>query len=235
MVQPQPQSVAYRQIPKLEQPQRIAEGFLLTDLEQVWSWRKSIYRSLFVVIWNIIAFVYLVSGVRNVATDRGAIITIVISGLLALGGLMMLAKLIIQILLASRFFPGELVVSRFPLRLGEASQVRYRRRLRRGQTQKPAQISAQLVCYEWIRCQQGTDVQAFTQKIWEQALPVQAVPVGISKLEYEGQIQIPRQGTPSFEANDNCICWELQVAVDLPGLLIDASTFRLRVVPEVVA
>lgn len=153
-------------------------------------------------------------------------------GTLLVRGFVQLVKLFKWIGFALRFLPGEIVLSKFPLRLGEECQVSYRRRLRCGQMPLSMTLNAQLVCYEWVSYAKGTVTETLTQKVWEQSLPAKNLLLD-SKLEYDCTIQIPSQGFPSFEAEHNKICWALQVSLEQSERSKSTSTFFLTVEPEV--
>lgn len=202
---------------------------MLVDADDAWSWGKFIFGLAFLILWNLIA----IGGVLASLVNQDWV-AIAIFGLLTLGGLVGTGIFIRGILLVSRLLPGEIVLPQFPLRLGETCQVRYRRQLRSGRTHQPGQVSATLICYEWVRYRVGTDTKTATQTVWEQPFPASEVYAGTSKIEHDYSLQISTQTPPSFTATNNEIRWELRVLLDLPGVAKDTSTFRLTIAPEVV-
>lgn len=222
--------------PKIIQPHPTSEGLVLADQTIDLSWSSFILQSIALI------------GIEIVLILTGGIILLnfsanVIFGsmfLLAIASLIFsmavgLAQLVKQKLLALRFSSSKIVISKFPLRLGEECFVRYYLQLRRGQTRKLGKLTAQLVCYEWVKYTVGTDTTTLTQKVWEQSLPAKDISVGTSNLEYNCRLQIPHQGSPSFEAQENMVYWLLEIVLDLPGLFTGTSSFILMVEPEVIA
>lgn len=224
----QNQPVTGQPKPKIIQPHLTSEGLVLAEQKIAVSWLNfSIQLTVIVVMGSIL--------LPNFSFNFFSLIFLVmfVGFVFSLAG--MLAQLVKQNLLALRFPPGELVLSKFPLRLGEECFVRYSRQLRRGQTRQLGKLTAQLVCYEWVTYTVGTDTTTLTQKVWEQSLPAKDISVGTSNLEYNCRLQIPHQGSPSFEAKENMVYWLLEIVLDLPGLLTDTSSFILMVEPEVIA
>ena len=117
--------------------------------------------------------------------------------------------------------------------MGEACRIQYRRQLRSGFTPYKGKVTATWRCYKWVRCHGGEEDNT-KSTLWEMDLPAIFVLPGRKIIEYETEVMTPAQGPPSFEAADRQIRWELRVTVELPGIAIDTSFFRLRVIPEVV-
>lgn len=218
-------------------PQKTPEGFLLIDQDDAWSWGKFGFGLFFLLIWLGVSLPILIVALREIANATGPadwvglLIPLLFTGL----GLVGLLWFLRGLLMVYRIAPGELILSQWPLRMGETYQVRYRRQLRGGKrTTQAGQVAAKLVGYEWVRYRQGTDTRTDTSTFCEQSLPSGEVFAGSSKASLDFQFQIPLQGPPSFEASDNQIRWEIQVTLTLPKLVKDTSKFRLWVDPEVI-
>lgn len=128
---------------------------------------------------------------------------------------------------------AEVVLPVYPLRMGEAFAVRYHRELRRSSTSGVGTITAKWCCYEWVQYGLGTDTETKTHTLVETPLPTKTVPSGLKRIEYETNLQMPANGPPSFYAEDNQVRWELQVTLTLPNVPKTTSSFRFKVIPEV--
>lgn len=143
--------------------------------------------------------------------------------------------------------PGELILSKYPLKLGESCQIRYRRLLKTGITlPETGHLKARLLCSEVVTYRVGTDDTTVRKIMFEKSLAEQTLDRGTRSIEFEETLEIPSNSTPSFQAENNRILWEIEVKLDLPGLISpeknplsafmspDLSTFAFVVDPEVV-
>lgn len=209
-------------------PEHTAAGFLLQDKSDSWSWPKFVLGCILTLALNGGAIALLVN------TDRDAELPVVVLLLLLGGGMISLIALVNRSLAVSRILPGQILLPRYPLKMGEEIPVTFRRQLRRNlRVQRSGSLHASLVCVERVRYRVGTDTRTETHTVWEQALPQSTVEAGSHQVEVHWQVKIPRQGPPSFEAPDNQIRWGLGVWLELPGLVKDDSNFALLVEPEV--
>lgn len=221
------------------EPTRTVEGFLLIDPGDVWSWSRFLTGGGFLLVWCGISFsvfsVFLINFLSGQGGNFNQLLPLLVTGIFALVGMVGLIWGIRLLLVIVRLKPGELVLPQYPLRLGDACRVHYRRQLRSGSTQRKGKITAQLICYEWVQYRQGTDTKTATHTLWEETFPLNEVDRGTRRVEYDAQIHIAPHNPPSFSARSNQIRWEMRVNLDLPGVAKDASHFRLQVVPEVIA
>ena len=114
----------------------------------------------------------------------------------------------------SQLKPGQIVLSTYPLRLGESQKIRYRRELRSGSIAQPGKITAKWYCYEWVQSGQGSDRTITTHLLRETTLPSCSISPGTPWIRYEAQIEIPVDGPSSFDAGDNQVRWKLRLNVD---------------------
>ena len=61
--------------------------------------------------------------------------------------------------------------------------------------------------------------------------PERSVFAGVSQLEYETEITIPKDAPPSIYAPNNQVRWELRVNIEIPRIPKDTSYFHLKVLP----
>jgi hypothetical protein len=230
MTQLQPLKIGLVPFEDRYHPQQRPEGFVQVDINDAWSWSKFIWGLIALISGNLL-ILFLLKAMSEYQNTKAlwALSVVLVIGLCGLG------LFIRGVLVTSKLQAGEIVMSRFPLRMGEELKIKYRRQLRRGQILSPGEISATLIAYDWIKYNVGTDTRTETATIWEQSFPTREVPSGLSKVEYDFPIKIPLEGPPSFEATSSKVIWELRVTLKLPGIPKDDSSFRLIVVPEVVS
>ncbi len=143
--------------------------------------------------------------------------------------------------------PGEVILSKYPLHLGESCQVGYRRLLKTGMTlPETGHLKARLLCSEVVTYTVGTDETTVRKIMFEKSLANQTLYRGTRSIEFEETLEIPSNITPSFKAKNNQILWEIEVQLELPGLISPEknpfsnfisqtlSTFAFVVDPEVV-
>jgi hypothetical protein len=204
----------------------VAEGYLLVDHGDT---RRAVaLLAFFAVVWNGMSWSFLVVVLAARAPWW------VVAFLLLFGavGVLLLLALARTVRVALHFAPGELVLTRWPLRLGEEVEVAFRRRTRRAV--RVERIDARLVCTESATYRSGTDTITVTEQVREEPLPSVAAVPGATPIEGVWRIRIPAHGPPTFAAHNNRVEWSLKlrlVARDGPS---DDSSFRLLVRPEVV-
>lgn len=221
----------------LQEPQRVPEGFLLVDRGDAWSWVTFLFGVIFLLIWCGVSFPIFIGLLTeillNPLLDWALIIPLLFVGIFVVIGIGGIVWGIRWMLTIARLHPGELILPRYPLCMGETCRIKYRRQLRNHAMNQPGKVTAKIRCYEWVQYRQGTDTKTATHTVWEQELPDGQTDAGTTRIEYDGQISIPPQGPPTFEALHNQLRWEVRVTVDLPGITKDDSCFRLKIVPEV--
>lgn len=219
------------------EPQRIPEGFLLTDQNNVWSWGKGLFNFLGVLIWCGISFPpfagHLYRLLNAPSFSWGRLAVVLFFGLFVLSGVTMVVQGIQRTLVIAKLKPGEVILTTYPLLMGESCPVQFRRPLRSGMTPHPGKVSAQWRCYEWVQYQSGSDTETATHTLWETDLPEGPVSATARRVEYDAHLKVPQQGPPSIRAADNRVRWALVVTVDLPGLVKDVSFFEITILPEV--
>ena len=232
------QSTQLKRSGHLIEPERVAEGFLLVDPAGTWSWFNNLslaFGCLWLSIWCGISFpafaAVIIFFIASPSLESFLMLAFI--SLFALIGAIGITQGARWLAVFTKLEPGEAILSAYPLRMGESCRVRYRRRLRRGATSRPGQITAKWLCYEWIEYGRGTNSVTKTHILSEIDLPKSSIPRGSKAIEYEARVKIPAQGPPSFDANNNQVRWEILIDIDLPGVIKDASCFRFKVIPEV--
>ena len=214
-------------------PQRTPEGFLLSVSPH--DRRSGLYFLIFGIVWVAFTSVALVLVFQDV---RGAIAIFpaVFLGIFELVGFLMVGAGLLELWTNLKLHPAELILPRYPLRLGEICPIHYRRRLRKGTFVKSGEIEARLICDEWIQYTQGTDTVTKVHDLHESQLPPCTVVTGERQADYEDKIAIPLKETPSFSAQHNKVRWRLIVTLKVPGIPHKCkSEFSLQVLPEVLA
>lgn len=216
----------------LIEPKRIPEGFLLTHPENTFSWFMFIFTILCVLgglsfpVFIVLLLIYFFAG-------PGLTFLLLLTSIFLAFGAFWVVLSTPWLPAFIRLKPGTVVLSSYPLRMGESCRIQYRRRLRWGSTPRPGKITAKWLCYEWVDYGQGTDVEIKTHALWETDLPEMFVASGTQLIGYEAQVKVPLQGPPSLDAENNQVRWEIHVTVDLPGVAKYTSDFRFRVTPEI--
>ena len=212
-------------------PQRIPEGFLLTVSQQ--EQKMSLYLLIFGLVWTATSLTFLLMTMRA-PMSWVVVFTLLFVGVFVIIGIAILGFGLLEIWTNLQLYPAELIMPKYPLRMGESCPIRYRRRFRHGALSSPGQIEAQISCDEWIEYRQGTDLVTKTQTLWEKSLPSQTVLSGESQADYSSEIQIPIAQPPSFDAAHNKIRWQLIVKLQVPGIpQVCRSIFHLKIMPEV--
>ena len=216
--------------PDKEVPQRTPEGFLL--MESKLDRRVGSFLSIFGLCWAGVSGVMFAIVLQQSANPMKPFSLLFIS-LFVLIGLFLLGLGLMQIWIDSKLHPAELVLSKYPLRLGETCAIQYRRRLRKGRFAKASKVEVQLLCDEWVQYTQGTDTVMKTHVLLELQLPARTVVTGECQADYDGEIAIASEAPPSFSAKHNQVRWRLIVKLKVPGIpLKRQSEFLLQVAPE---
>jgi hypothetical protein len=133
-------------------------------------------------------------------------------------------------LTATRAEPGELLVARWPLRLGQREQVRVRRKLR---NLRVTRATATLVCEERASSGSGEADKIHVETVYTAPLPVSLVVAQKDYVELLTSLTIPQTGPPSFTTYNNSISWSLVVRLEVASFLPLESHFPILVLPEV--
>ena len=215
-----------RQQPANSTPQRVPEGFLLSV--GMSDRKKGIALSIFGLIWTVVSI-----SILSVATQEADYVAMFMLSLFVVVGLLLTGAGLLDIWTSLKLYPAELILPKYPLRLGEICPIHYRRRLRNGTFTKPGEIEAALICDEWVQYTQGTDTKTKTHCLYELKLPARSVVTGEHQADYESKIQISAEAPPAFSAEHNKVRWRLVIKLKVPGLpRVCQSEFFLNVVPE---
>lgn len=214
-------------------PQRGPEGFVLTVSQT----QRYAGLLIFVIglIWTAFSAVMLIVFIGEPFGFFSLFPAVFIS-LFVLVGVLMAGAGLLELWSNLKLHPAELILPKYPLRLGETCSIHYRRRLRRGTFSKPGRVEAQLVCDEWVEYTQGTDKVTKIHSLHEAELPTRTVVTGEQQADYESRIAISSKELPSFSAKHNQIRWRVIVKLTVPGIPQKCqSEFSLQVLPEVLA
>lgn len=213
------------------QPQQRPEGLVLT--EQVGSGCQFAFIGFFALAWNAIAWpvalTFWFSSRRGSGSFPDLILFFVL--LFPLIGLVLIGLAVRQLLIASAFGRAELVVSTWPLRMGQEAQVTFRRAMRGGQ--QVDQVEARLVCTEVATYSAGTDTRTVRERIWDEPLPQTPMLPGMASVEASWRVRIPETGPQSFSVYRNSVVWSVDVVLRAPNFPDASSSFTLVVLPEV--
>ena len=221
---------------RLISPERIPEGFLWVDVKGSWSTAEVLLSSLGILVYCSISFSFFAGWLFSfLATPSwGPLLPLLFVGMFAAAGVGMIWKGLRWLRIVTKFYPGEVVLTSYPLRLGETFRLRFRRPLRRGYTRSLGEITAKWLCYEWVQYLQGTDIETKTHILWEQDLPLMTVSTGTQVVTYETKLTVLPEGPPSLDAQHYQVRWEIHISVDVPGIPKDTALFRFEVTPEAV-
>ncbi|MGB3301036.1 MAG: hypothetical protein WBA76_22430, partial [Phormidesmis sp.] len=203
-----------RQITELSIPQRTSEGFVFTA--SVYERYTGIVMAIFGLSWSAIALIPLLALLQLI--NVFSIFLIAFVGLFEVLGLLFFGSGLLQMWTNLKLHPAELVLPKYPLRLGETCPLYYRRRLRKGTLSASAHIKAQLVCDEWVQYSEGTDTISKTHELWKKLLPERSIVSGERQADYSEKIEIPSQYPPSFYAKCNQVRWLLTITLKIPGI-----------------
>jgi hypothetical protein len=224
-------------------PREGPEGLTLRDTQTAWSWPKFLIGAVLALAWNAGTWTVVSMALRfprPAAAPHGeggssglicAFSILIFAVLIGIGALLELARWTRN---AWKLQPARLVLPRWPLRLGESVRVTYHRPFRRDVVH-PGELRARLVCMELVFYWEGTERQSTSAPVWDEELPLLAVPAGSDGAHAEWVLRIPPEGAPSFRARSNRILWGLEILLRVPGAVTGHSTFALQVAPEVVA
>lgn len=150
-------------------------------------------------------------------------------GLLFVGfGLLIMLGMTRQARIVSRWRPGRLIFSEWPLQLGGSYQARYVRESRRGPIGSLNRIEARLELAEVVRYTVGTDTETDKEVVMTTPLDVTGGAFG-GRIDATIEVEIPADGPPSLDLNNNRIEWWVIVELDLSDAIDDDSRFKVHV------
>lgn len=220
----------------LIEPKRISGGFLLADPDDSFPQDHiavTVFVLVFVSFFTFLMFALVLRLLLNTPSADNMETLRLFLLLLAVGVFFLLAFVVDSVNSSILLKPGEIVLSTYPLHMGETCRVRYRRPLRWGSVPWPGKITAKWLCYEWVQYEQSiTFAETATHLLWEADFPSRPVPPKTTQFESSMEVEVRAEGPPSLDAEDNKVRWELQVTVDLPWVAKGTSCFQLKVLPE---
>ncbi|MBE9140277.1 hypothetical protein IQ254_24270 [Nodosilinea sp. LEGE 07088] len=219
------------------EPQRIPEGFLFVDQQNVWSWTRGTVIFLGYCLGCVILLpflgVALLGFLENPSLSLSQFLLLGFLSVFTVGGIIGAVQAIYKTFVMTQLRPGEAILSTYPLMMGESCQVRFRRQLRNGKTPHPGKVTAKWHCYEWVQYSSGSSIETTTHTLWETDLPEWPILPMTEQIEYNARLTVRPEGPPSIYGADNQVRWELQITVDLPGIAKGRSHVQFTVVPEV--
>ncbi|MEL6459694.1 MAG: hypothetical protein AAFX46_17190 [Cyanobacteria bacterium J06636_27] len=117
-------------------------------------------------------------------------------------------QIIAFILSKSRLFNPEVILSTYPLALGEECELSFRRRFKANlKTKKPKELVFRMACVERVEYTAGKKTIVETHAIWESQPQFHSVPQGADMLSFKTKFTVPNHLSPSFEGTYNQIRW----------------------------
>lgn len=131
----------------------------------------------------------------------------------------------------------KVLLSTYPLKLGEKCNLTFHRPLRiNRKTKQPVELNFKLVCLERVQYSRGSDIEIDVNVIWESQPQTHYLPKNINTLSLETIFTVPNHLPPSFEGKKNQIRWILSIEQNIPGIVKQVySNFVIVVDPVVVA
>ena len=150
-------------------------------------------------------------------------------GLLFAGfGLIFGLTLTRQARVVTRWKPGRLAFSNWPLELGGSYNARFLRQARRGQIGMMENLEARLELAEVVRYTVGTDTKTDKEVVMSIPLEISGGAYG-DRIEGTIDVEIPADGPPSLDLNHNKVEWWVIVDIDMTDAIDDDSRFKLAV------
>lgn len=201
------------------------DGFVLTDAADT----PVTARVLMLVAALLLLLPLLIVGVM--ISNSASMFALIVPGLVLLIGVFVGAAARKRWILTSRWHPGELVLSQWPVPPGVEVRAVFHRRLRRSVAHpEPELFSGLLSCIESVTYQQGTDSRTVTEVLWEQPIELLALTTNDASLGEKMIISIPGDAPPSFELRNNRLRYFL-VLEPRGESDVDDSKFMLWVRP----
>lgn len=118
-----------------------------------------------------------------------------------------------------RLFPAEVLLSAYPLRLGEECNLTFRRRFKGNlKTKQPEQLTFKIACVERVEYKKGTDTEIEVHTIWESQPQFHSVPTDVDMFSFKTVFTVLNDLPPSFEGKNNQIRWILLVEQNISGV-----------------
>jgi len=146
-------------------------------------------------------------------------------------GLIIVLALTRQARIVSRWRPGRLIFSEWPLQLGASYQARYVRESRRNPIGSLNRIEARVELAEVVRYTVGTDTETDKEVVMTTPLDITGGAYG-DRIEATVEVEIPADGPPSLDLDNNRVEWWVIVELDLSDAIDDDSRFKVQVEAE---
>lgn len=202
--------------------EKIPEGFLLKEMAQTKKKRS--------LIGSIVIF--LMIGVFILVFWWFLLIVAVIGGIIAWS----IPATRNYILAYFRLFPGELILSNYPLNLGNEYVFTFRRRLKKNRkTKDSGQLTLKVYCVERVSYRKGSDTETEISIIWESEAFTYSLAAGIDTLSCRTNVTIPKHLPPSYEGRNNQIRWVASIEQSVSNLANNVCSNFTFIVDPVVA
>lgn len=123
-----------------------------------------------------------------------------------------------------------LLVRRWPLRLGERTEVRFAKRLKKNAAVD--RVTARLACVEEATLSSGRYQEVRRAVRYERPLDTSRAIIEPGSVRDEWTLEIPADAVPSFAAKSNQVRWLVEAITASDGVDV-AAEFELVVIPEV--
>lgn len=140
----------------------------------------------------------------------------------------LMGTLVRQARILSRWRPGQLTFSQWPLELGGRYSAQYARLRRRGSVGMISRLEARLELAEVVRYTVGTDTETDKEVVLTTPLQIHGAAHG-DRLEATVEVEIPSDGPPSFDLHNNRIEWWVIIDFETTDGTEDDSRFKLAV------
>ncbi len=133
-----------------------------------------------------------------------------------------------------RLSGAEILLSTYPLRLGEECNLTFRRRLRGNRKTKQAgELSFKIACLERVQYQRGSDTEIEVHVIWESQPEIYSVSTNVDMLSFKTNFTVPDNLPPSFEGKNNKIRWIISVEQNISGIVEQVNSNFVFIVDPV--
>ncbi|MEM9925063.1 MAG: hypothetical protein AAF915_15150 [Cyanobacteria bacterium P01_D01_bin.50] len=133
-----------------------------------------------------------------------------------------------------RLSGAKILLSTYPLRLGEECNLTFRRRLRGNRkTKQLGELSFKIACLERIQFKRGTDTEIEVHVIWESQPKIYSVPTNSDMLSFKTDFRVPDNLPPSFEGKNNQIRWIISVEQNISGIIEQVNSNFVFIVDPV--
>ena len=199
-------------------PEQTLEGYVLTD-----SGDKAISH----VVGSFFGAIFLGAGLFMFLSDGSLFAKFFSVPFIGLGGLFVVVPMVL-LWRIRKLKPGQLVVSSWPLKIGDTTRVTYRRAVKRGAVPTLERIDAEVVVREVARYHQGTDTHTVEEDVARYRVEAHIMTIP-GALVAELHVEIPANAPPSFHASNNRIEWWVEIEPVMLDGKTDESAFKLEV------